>query len=285
MAPRLLSRAERSRRQQRGRRITGRSIWRFVRLWLQALRTSLASAPVSIRWLSAGLIILFVWLTVNWTYHAINKPTEMLFPLDRALDKSPSQTWREYGSLFRKHSTKTIPPELLAALAQVEGDGNPVARTYWRWRPAWNPFTVYQPASSAVGMYQITDAAFQEGKRYCVHNHVVVEDGPWHDMQSCWFNSLYTRVLPSHAIELTSALLDRGVAGALRHRRLAPATPPHKHDLATVIHLCGPSIGNSYAARGFRLGPNQQCGSHDVAKYLQRVNDMKRQFAKLAAAS
>ena len=24
-------------------------------------------------------------------------------------------------------------PELLAALAQVEGSGNPVARTYWRW--------------------------------------------------------------------------------------------------------------------------------------------------------
>ena len=26
------------------------------------------------------------------------------------------------------------PPELLAALAQVESGGNPVARTYWRWR-------------------------------------------------------------------------------------------------------------------------------------------------------
>ena len=24
-------------------------------------------------------------------------------------------------------------------------------------------------------------------------------------MRSCWFNSLYTRVVPSHAVELTSA--------------------------------------------------------------------------------
>jgi len=38
----------------------------------------------------------------------------------------------QYGPLFRRHSTVVITPELLAALAQVEGAGNPVARTYWR---------------------------------------------------------------------------------------------------------------------------------------------------------
>jgi len=40
---------------------------------------------------------------------------------------------------------------------------------------------------------------FAEAKRYCIHDHVVVEDGPWHDLRSCWFNSLYFRVVPSHA--------------------------------------------------------------------------------------
>ena len=34
----------------------------------------------------------------------------------------------------------TASPQLLAALAQVEGAGNPVATTYWRWRLTWNPF-------------------------------------------------------------------------------------------------------------------------------------------------
>ena len=36
---------------------------------------------------------------------------------------------------------------LLAALAQAEGAGNPVASTYWRWRLTRNPFASYQPAS------------------------------------------------------------------------------------------------------------------------------------------
>jgi hypothetical protein len=29
--------------------------------------------------------------------------------------------------------------------------------------------------------------------------------------------------------------------------------------------------------------PGQQCGDHDVARYLAHVNGMKRQFARLAA--
>ena len=61
--------------------------------------------------------------------------------------------------------------------AQVEGAGNPVASTYWRWRLTWDPFAIYQPASSSVGMYQMTDAAFAEARHYCIRDHIVVEDG------------------------------------------------------------------------------------------------------------
>src|SRR5262249_44789405 len=163
-------------------------------------------------------------------------------------------------------------PELLAALAQVEGGGSPVARTYWRWRLSWNPFALYQPASSAVGMYQITDATFREAKRYCIHNHEGVEIGRWYDVRSCWFNSLYTRVVPSHAIELTAALLDRGVAQTLEHQRIVTATLEQKQDLAAIIHLCGAGPGEAYARRGFRLTPGQRCGDHDVGRYLAHVN-------------
>jgi hypothetical protein len=244
-----------------------------------------AGHPLPIRVLISCFLVLFVWAGLNWLYQTINKPSEVFFPLDNSLDKSLPETWREYGSLFRTHSTSVITPELLAALAQAEGAGNPVARTYWRWRLAWNPFELYQPASSAVGMYQITDGTFLIAKRYCIHNHVVAEDGPWHNLKSCWFNSLYTRVLPSHAIEMTSALLDREVTSAMKHRRLAPATLQRKQDLAAVIHLCGASVGNVYAARGFRLNPHQRCGDHDVAAYLLRINVMKRQFARLAAGA
>src|SRR5450631_595762 len=91
--------------------------------------------------------------------------------------------------IFRKHATNVITPDLLAAIAQVEGSGNPVARTYWRWSWSAQPFEVYRPASSAVGMYQITDGNFAEARHYCIRDHTVVEDGPWNNWQSCWFNS------------------------------------------------------------------------------------------------
>jgi hypothetical protein len=270
-------------RRRRTRRLTFKSLRRFIRLWFRAFRNTVAAYPLPIRYLVSGVIILLVWAGVNWMYQAINKPTEVFFALDDTLDKSPSETWRQYGPLFREHSTSVITPELLAALAQVEGGGNPVARTYWRWRLTRNPLGLYQPASSAVGMYQITDGTFREAKRYCIHDHVVIQDGPWQDLKSCWFNSLYSRVVPSHAIELTAALLDRNVASTLAHRRLAPATFKQKQDLAAVIHLCGAAAGNAYAAHGFRLTRNQRCGDHDVRNYLVRVNGMKHQFARLAS--
>jgi Transglycosylase SLT domain len=246
----------------------------------------MAAMPRSraVRILLGVVLIPGVWFAANWGYQVVRKPTELFFPVSGALAKSPPETWRQYGRLFRQHATAVITPELLAALAQVEGRGNPVARTYWRWRLTWNPFELYGPASSAVGMYQITDTTFQEAKRYCIHDHAVVEDGPWYDVRSCWLNSLYTRVVPSHAVELTAALLDRSVATTLGGRGIATATLQEKQDLAAVIHLCGAGPGHAYARRGFRLTAGQRCGDHDVSGYLAELNAMKRQFVRLATA-
>jgi hypothetical protein len=144
---------------------------------------------------------------------------------------------------------------------------------------------VYRPASSAVGMYQITDATFEDAKRYCIHDHVVVEAGRWSDLRSCWFNDVYTRVVPSHAVEMTAALLDRRVAGILQARRIDTATIQQRQDLAAVVHLCGARAGEAYARRGFRLLPGQRCGDHDVRRYLAAVNTLKRRFSGLADAS
>ncbi|MGD9852551.1 MAG: lytic transglycosylase domain-containing protein [Nitrospirales bacterium] len=262
------------------------TIWRFVRGGWRAfgtfMRAVLASPPM-IRVFVIPTLFFLLWLGGNWGFHAFNKPTEIFFPLDQSLNKRPIDTWREYESLFREHGTEVITPEFLAALAQVEGGGNPVARTYWRWELTWNPLELYRPASSAVGMYQITDGTFQEAKRYCIHDHQVVEDGPWHDLHSCWFNSLYTRVLPTHAIELTAALLDRQVRQAIEPRRPGSVSVRKKQNLAALIHLCGFGAGQIYAKRKFRLRPGQQCGDHDVGDYLARVNGLKEKFAKPAA--
>ena len=252
--------------------------WRYreVRVFLGAVWAAHPAIGLPV----AAVLVLVMWLSVNWLYHTIHKPTELLFPLDEAFDKSAAETWRAYGPLFREHATAIITPELLAALAQLEGSGNPIARTYWRWKASWNPLEWYQPASSAVGMYQITFGTFQTAKRYCVHDHIVVEDGPWHDVHSCWFNRFYTRVLPSHAIELTAALLDRQVTSIISSRSISLQ---RKQDLAAIIHLCGASVGQLYVARGFRLKPGQRCGDHDVRTYLDKVQTAKQSFARLSA--
>ncbi len=254
------------------------------RRWARLLVAFLA-APLAVRLVVGAVALVLVWSAVNWVYQVLRKPTELFFPVSGVLAKAPAETWEAYGPLFRAHATAVITPELLAALAQVEGAGNPVARTYWRWRPSWNPLEIYRPASSAVGMYQITDATFREAKRFCIHRHALAETGSWHDLHACWFNGLYSRVVPSHAVELTAALLERDVAATVARRRPGGATLGQKQRLAAVIHLCGAAAGDAYARRGFRLTPGQRCGDHDVHAYLARVEAMKRQFVRLAATS
>lgn len=227
------------------------------------------------------LLACVLWLSLNWAYQVMRKPTELFFPVSGVLFKTPSETWEEYGPIFERHSTAIIVPDLLAALAQVEGAGNPVARTYWRWSLTHEPFEVYRPASSAVGMYQITDGTYDEASRYCVHDHIVVEQGPLMDFDSCWFNSLYFRVVPSHAAEMTSAYLDRRVVAALRRLRIEKASLQQKQDMAAVIHLCGAGAAESYAKRRFRAASAQRCGDHSVAAYLVRVNQMRITFSAL----
>ena len=279
--PRIAKAGSRRRRPRaRPARIAvGRSLSRAGQWAYQAVR----AAPWGVQLVVGVVVAAVMFLMLNWVYQVVRKPAEMFFPVSGVLYKTPTETWRKYGPLFREHATATITPEFLAAMAQVEGSGNPVARTYWRWQLTWNPLKMYQPASSAVGMYQITNAAFSDARRYCIHDHVVVEVGPWNEFRSCWFNSLYTRTIPSHAIEMTSATLDRSVANTLARHRIAKATLRQKQDLAAVIHLCGPGTGNLYARRGFSLAAGQHCGDHDVAAYLARVSAMKGLFLRLAA--
>jgi len=131
-------------------------------------------------------------------------------------------------------------------------------------------------------MYQITDGTFAEARRYCIHDHTVIDDGPWNDWKSCWFNRLYTRVIPSHAVELTAAYLDRSVAGALQHHPTKIATLEQKQELAALIHLCGAGAGDAYVRRGLRLAEGQRCGDHDARDYVARVTTMKRVFRDIS---
>jgi hypothetical protein len=255
---------------------------RLRRRWWRAF----LGAPAAVQISASAVLVVTLAIAINWLYQVGRKPTELFFPVSSALYKTPSETWQQYAPLFRKYATSVMTADLLAAIAQVEGSGNPVVRTYWRW--SWSttqPFEVYRPASSAVGMYQLTDGTFAEARQFCIRDHAVVEDGPWNDWRSCWFNSLYARVLPAHAVELTSAYLDRNVALILERHRMGAATLQHKQQLAAMIHLCGAGAGDEFARRGFQLQEGQRCGDHEARVYLARVNAMKAEFDRLAARS
>jgi hypothetical protein len=265
----------------RTRRFRPSHLWpnaRLRRRWQPAYQR--ASAVVKV--ITGMALVLTFALIINWVYQVVAKPSELFFPVSGTLYKTPAETWRQYAPIFRKYATNVITPDLLAALAQVESSGNPVVRTYWRWSWTTQPFEVYRPASSAVGMYQITDGTFAEARRYCIHNHAVAEDGAWNNWRSCWFNGLYARVVPAHAVELTAAYLDRSVAATLERHRISVAALQQQQKLAAVIHLCGMAIGDDYARRGFRIATGERCGDHDVRLYLSRVNTMKVVFDRLA---
>jgi hypothetical protein len=249
-----------------------------LRRWRQSARWArrkLAKAPRAV-WIAGVVALLLpIFALTNLIYHVIHKPTELFFFVGHRLDKEPSETWRQYGALFRTYSTHSITPELLAALAQVESSGNPVDRTYWRWRFSFNPFAIYQPASSAVGLFQTTDPAYAEVARFCIRANAVTDTG-------CGFGP-YIRALPSHAAELASIYLDRNVAAVLARAGDVAASPQQKQDLAAFIHLCGGGPATAYARRKFQMVAEERCGDHLVSAYVARVNTLKRQFLRLAA--
>src|SRR5688572_29914343 len=148
--------------------------------WLRAWR-ALRGAPSMLQWVFAVVLTLTVAVAANFAVQVVRKLSELFFPVSDTLNRTPRETWRSYGDLFEQHATARITPQLLAALAHVEASGNPIVRTYWRWSWSPNPFEIYRPASSAVGMYQLIDGTFDQARRLCIRDHVVVEEGPWND--------------------------------------------------------------------------------------------------------
>ena len=249
------------------------SITRSCKRALRVL-SKLKAVPKPILALGIAAAAMAVFFVTNLVYQMLHKATEVFALIPGESNKDPIETWRQYAPLFREYSTTFISPELLAALAQVESAGNPIARTYWRWSLTSDPFAVYQPASSAVGMYQMTDAALSEAQRYCILHHSVVETG-------CSATLLHSRVVPRHATELAAVFLDRNVTAILGHRR--KISHQQREELAAIIHLCGAGPATAFARRGFRLMPGERCGDHDIAAYIVQIDAMKRKFLHLAA--
>src|SRR5260221_8558936 len=83
----------------------------------------------------------------------------------------------------------------------------------------------YRPASypplRVTGLIRVT---------CCVRGNAVVDTG-------CGFTGLYTRAVPSHAIELAAVYLDQHVAAVFSRPPDPAASPQQKQDLAPFIPL------------------------------------------------
>jgi len=226
--------------------------------------------------------IVVVFSAANLIFHVLRKPTELLSPVSGAFNKSPAETWRHYAPLFREYSTTSISPELLAALAQAESGGDPLASPPWTLRWSANPLDLYGPASSAVGLLQMTDGNLQDASHLCVLDHEVAHAGEWRGLRPCWATGLRARIIPAHSIEMTAAWLDESIRQIAAAQRIRKLTPERQRRLAAVVHLCGKARAAEYARRGFWFAPGERCGEHDVAQYVARVDSLARTFAGMA---
>jgi hypothetical protein len=287
----------RARRRRRGARTPWREALRRLvpSRWRGPLAGRWPAAPEARRWRAwlgavrrwpRGVwipLVLAAAVALGVARQVARKPTELLGAVAPASPKTPESTWRAYGPLFGAHATEVVTPGLLAALAQVESAGDPLATPPWRFHWSWNPLDVYGPPSSAVGLLQLTDGAYADARRLCIHEGQVARAGPWYDPRGCWLNALYLRTVPSHAIEMTAAALDDAVAQIVSERLLFGATLAQRRRLAAVVHLCGRERGAAFAERGFRPRPGERCGEHDLARYVARVEGLQREFERIAA--
>lgn len=228
-------------------------------------------------------MLLFTWamlVLTNWIFQIMQKPSEIIGLADSHFNKTPAETWTAYKPLFRKHSTELIRPELLAALAQLESQGNPIARTYWTWNWSLNPFEVYAPASSSVGMLQMTNGTYNVARRFCIHNGQVVREGKWYNVRSCWFNGVYNRLIPTHAIEMTAAYLHTTTAALLKNYPGKFLGVMQQQDVPAIVHLCGRQRAETILLRDVFSVSGEKCGTHAIESYLKRINKYRATFKR-----
>lgn len=216
------------------------------------------------------------FLAINFAVQILRKPTEAL-GLVPTTKKTPFQTWQSYRDEFRSSSTPVITADFLAAIAQVESSGDPVAQPKWVFRWTADVFRIYAPQSSAVGLMQITEGNFVEAKNYCVRDGKVETN--------CWLNNLYARFLPSHSIEMAAGFMHVQVEKFLAMHRLSSVKRENQQRLAALIHLCGKGRAPEFIKNRFRVSSSfQRCGSHDPREYLGKVAMYQRQFLRMLAS-
>lgn len=215
-------------------------------------------------------------LLVNWGMQVYRKPSEILSRIFAGSTRTPKQTWKDYGDEFKEKATPILTADFLAALAQAETGGSALAPTFWRFRWTTDLTKAYAPASSAAGLFQLTDATYAEAKSFCIRGGQVFKQ--FADEGPCWKNFYYSRLVPSHAIEMTAARLHYHVEDLQRTFGRRQATLEQLQSLAAVIHLCGVGRGEQLIRANFDLDQISNCGSHSPKAYYRKIRSLQSMF-------
>ncbi|MCB0414624.1 MAG: transglycosylase SLT domain-containing protein [Bdellovibrionales bacterium] len=212
---------------------------------------------------------------INFSYQIYDKPAEILSIIKWSSPKSLYETWSVYKNEFTDYSTDLMTPGFLAALAQVESGGDPLASPDWSLQLNRSYKKWFSPLSSSIGLFQFTESTFDRAKNFCIHKNRSVKKGKWYQLNRCAFNGFYLRVWPSHSIELTSSYLDHNVKELTKDSNLSLS---EKQKVAAIIHLCGKSKASEFIQNGLRVRHQDRCGSHSVGRYLSKLKKYQRQI-------
>lgn len=216
-------------------------------------------------------LFLLLALGVSYfSYHLYQHPSLIFYPASGLFYKSSKEIWNTYGEQFIEYSSPKLDPLFLAALSQVESNGNPLALTYWRLSMHWNPFLWYRPASTATGILQVTAPTWKQMKRFCIVGGRLIEnkkDG------NCYANRFRFRIFAGHSIHLVAAWFRH-------HLRNKQFTPKQARMYLSTLHLCGPGKAIRIRKNGFNASRLGYCGSHKLIRYIGKVEKSYQRMQK-----
>lgn len=223
------------------------------------------SAKSSRSWFVYFKVILAI-LLLNAAYHLFQNPIHLLSFVAHPFHKTPQETWAAYSHHFEKHGDSKVTPELLAALAQAESSGNPLAAPPWQLRMSTDLAEIYAPASTAFGLMQITKGTFQTMLQ------IAREEGRPAPVM--------TRLSVGDQIQLSAMNIRRNLQ-ELVGDRFHSFEARRITNLSSVIHLCGPEVGRRLVRAGFKVDRLPKCGSHWPEIYTRKVWDLRLQFERM----
>lgn len=228
--------------------------------------------------ISFALIIYFILIVL---VQLVQKPAHLLSFASSYFYKTPYETWKTYHADFKKYQTSTTPSYVLAAIAQVESSGNPIATPKWEWnfKNSWH--SLYSPVSSSVGLYQFTTPTFNRAAKFCVHEGKLYSKVEAHQiLHPCWWSRFGFRLSASSSIRTASAYLHKEVSELLKRFNMSHLGVRSKSRLAMVVHLCGKHKA-SLLLQKRSLHSLGYCGRHKVSKYIKKAEQLTRKFKSL----